>query len=166
MGDEKHILGFTNAELARIDPVSLNLRVAIGIPQLADLDIAMYQAIVDRYAYDIRLRVEQDEHHFHNNPAAWRNDINFFNLGIVCDYIDCDLGIQYREDQRELKSVRYTEPSDLFLNGLIDTKRGTCGNMAVLHQAIGWRLGWPVSLACADSQPVPAVRQRASTAQR
>jgi hypothetical protein len=28
---------------------------------------------------------------------------------------------------------------------------GTCGNMAALHVALGWRLGWPLSLACAGS---------------
>ena len=45
----------------------------------------------------------------------------------------------------------YTDPSDLFLNGVIDTRRGTCANMAALHVALGWRLGWPVSLACVAS---------------
>jgi hypothetical protein len=33
----------------------------------------------------------------------------------------------------------------------MDTRRGTCGNMAALHVALGWRLGWPVSLACVQS---------------
>ncbi len=29
---------------------------------------------------------------------------------------------------------------------MIDRRRGTCGNIAELHYAIEWRLGWPVSL--------------------
>jgi hypothetical protein len=33
----------------------------------------------------------------------------------------------------------------------MDTRRGTCANMAALHVAIGSRLGWPVSLACVRS---------------
>jgi len=33
----------------------------------------------------------------------------------------------------------------------MDTRQGTCGNMATLHVALGWRLGWPVSLACVRS---------------
>jgi hypothetical protein len=61
------------------------------------------------------------------------------------------LNIRYREDQRNLTRVLYTDPSDLFLNGVIDTRRGTCGNMATLHVALCWRLGWPVSLACVGS---------------
>ena len=151
MSDEKHILGFTDAELARIDPVSLNLRVAIGVPQLADLNIARYQGIVDGWTNEVSGWFKHFESQFHENPVSWRNDIHFFNLGVLCRYVENRLGIQYKEDQRDLKSVQYTDPSDLFLNGVMDTRRGTCGNMAALHQAIGWRLGWPVSLACANA---------------
>jgi regulator of sirC expression with transglutaminase-like and TPR domain len=73
----------------------------------------------------------------------------FFRLGMLCWYVDEVLGVRYREDQQYLESVSYIDPSDLFLNGVMDTRRGTCGNMAALHVAIGWRLGWPVSLAMA-----------------
>jgi hypothetical protein len=151
MTDVQHFIGSTHAELARIDPVLLNLSVAIGVPQIAELDIPAYQRTVDGYAKDVVGWIKHFEPQFHAKSEYWRNDINFFNLGILCQYIERKLGIQYKEDQREATSVRYTDPSDLFLNGLIDTKRGTCGNMAVLHQAIGWRLGWPVSLACANA---------------
>jgi hypothetical protein len=37
----------------------------------------------------------------------------------------------------------------IFLNGAIDSRQGTCANMAALHVALGWRLGWNVSLALA-----------------
>ncbi len=37
------------------------------------------------------------------------------------------------------------------LNGVIDTRRGTCGNMAALYVAMAWRMRWPVSLACVNS---------------
>ncbi len=67
---------------------------------------------------------------------------------MVCQYIDLELGISYRPDQRDVTSIHYTDPSDLFLNGIIDTGLGTCGNMSALHVAFGGRMGWPVSLAC------------------
>src|SRR5262249_15164134 len=133
----------------RVDPVALNLAVASAVPSLAAVDIPHAQSLVDRWADEIAVRLREDEPYFHQNPAAWRNDINFFNLGVVCQYVECELGVQYREDQRDARAVRYTDPSDLFVNGVIDSRRGTCGNMAVLHLAIGWRLGWPVSLAAA-----------------
>lgn len=65
--------------------------------------------------------------------------------------MELEVGIQYNPDQREAKGILYTNPSDLFLNGVIDTREGTCGNMAALHLAFGWRMGWPVSLACVNS---------------
>jgi hypothetical protein len=125
--------------------------VAAGIPRLADLDISRYQATVDGWADEVRKWLTHFEPQFHENPVAWRDDIHFFQLGVMCRYVENRLGVQYKEDQRDATSVRYTDPSDLFLNGVMDTRRGTCGNMAVLHLAIGRRLGWPVSLACAGA---------------
>ena len=52
------------------------------------------------------------------------------------------------EFQKDLEQVFYTDPSDLFLNGVMDTRRGTCANMPTLYVVLAWRLGWPVSLAC------------------
>ena len=147
--DDRQLLSLSNTELGRTDPVVLNLCVASAIPSLAGLDIPRYRGLVDGWAGEVAARVREDEPIFHRDPNAWRNDINFFRLVVLCQYIECELGVQYREDQRDAKSVRYTDPSDLFLNGVIDTRRGTCGNMAALHLAIGWRLGWPVSLAAA-----------------
>jgi hypothetical protein len=72
-------------------------------------------------------------------------------LGVAHYVLENEAGIAYKEDQRTESTVWYTNPSDLFLNGVMDTRRGTCGNMAALHVAIGWRLGWPVSLACVRS---------------
>lgn len=46
------------------------------------------------------------------------------------------------------RAVTYRGPEDVFLHGLIDKRLGSCANMAALQLAIGWRLGWPVSLCC------------------
>jgi hypothetical protein len=136
-----------DADLARVDPVEVNLVVARGIPSLAGLDIPRYQAAADGWAEEVAAELPRQEGHFWCRPRDWKGDMNFFRLGVLCWYIDERLGVAYREDQRHLKSVRYTDPSDLFLNGVMDTRRGTCGNMAALHVALAWRLGWPVSLA-------------------
>lgn len=149
---DRHLLAMTPEELDAVDPVAMNLLVAKGIDQLSDLDIAKYQQIVDRWTDDFRSRcLPYWEQFFHESPDDFRNDLRFFRLGMICQYIDLELGIAYQPEHRELVSVLYTNPSELFLNGLIDTKYGTCGNMAALHVAIGWRLDWPVSLACVNS---------------
>lgn len=70
---------------------------------------------------------------------------------MLAGYMGKHLGLAYIPEQRQSKAVWYTNPGDLFLNGLIDTKQGTCANMPVLHVAMARRLGWPVSLACVHS---------------
>jgi hypothetical protein len=151
MTDYRQLLACSDDELARVDPVAMNLLVAKSIPSLADLDIPRYQELADRWAADVYRRLPGAEKVFRQTPWEWKNDVNFFRLGVLCGYLDREAGIAYNEDQRDGGPVFYTDPSDLFLNGVMDRRRGTCGNMAALHVAIGRRLGWPVSLACAKS---------------
>jgi len=145
------LLACSDAELARVDPLVLNLLVAKSVPILADIDIQHYQRQADLWAEDVRRRLPAAEMVFRRSPRDWKDDVNFFRLGVLCGYLEHEAGIAYIEDQRYATAVYYTDPSDLFLNGVMDTRRGTCGNMAALHVALGWRLGWPVSLACVRS---------------
>jgi hypothetical protein len=140
------LMSRSDAELARTDPLVMNLLVARGIPSLAQLNIDPYRRKADHIAADIQRRLPSDEREFWKTPEDWANCIHLFRLGVMCQYLDQDVGIAYKEDQRELKQVSYTDPNDLFLTGVLDTLRGTCGSMAELHLALGWRLGWPVSL--------------------
>lgn len=142
----------TDAELATVDPVAMNLVVAKGIPTLAELDIGRYQRIVDDWVADFLVRcLPRWTPYFHAAPQDFKDDIRYFYLGMVCQYLELEIGIEYKQDQRDVEAILYTDPLDLFLNGLIDTREGTCANMATLQMAFGWRLGWPVSLACANS---------------
>jgi hypothetical protein len=143
------LIDLSDAELAKTDPLAMNLTVAREIPRLARLDIEHYRRTVNGWALDLARRLPGAEMEFRKTPQDWRSDLAFFRLGFLCWYVDEVLGIRYREDQKKLLSVFYPDPCDLFLNGVIDTRRGTCGNMSALHVAVGWRLGWPVSLACA-----------------
>ena len=145
---ERSLLAHSNDELKLVDPLVMNLLVARGIPSLAKLNIFSYEQKLLEWSNAIRHGLREVEHQFHQTPWHWKNDINFFRLGYLCYYVDEVLGIRYRDDQKALKTVRYIDPNDLFLNGVIDTKQGTCANMAALHVALGWRLKWPVSLAC------------------
>ncbi len=151
MTDYRQLLTCSDAEFARVDPLVMNLLVAKSIPSLADLDISRYQRLADHWADEVRKRLPGAEQVFWQTPWEWKNDVNFFRLGVLCGYLEHEAGIAYNEDQRYATTVSYTDPSDLFLNGVMDTRRGTCGNMAALHVALGWRLGWPVSLACVRS---------------
>lgn len=148
---DRSLLAYGNDELKLIDPLVMNLLVAKGIPSLANLNIFSYEQKLHEWSNAVRHGLHNSEHQFHETPWHWKNDLNFFRLGYLCYVVDEVLGIHYRNDQKNLKQVRYSDPNDLFLNGVIDTKQGTCANMAALHVALGWRLKWPVSLACVGS---------------
>jgi hypothetical protein len=94
------------------------------------------------------------EAQFRRTPHKWNDDIRFFRVGMLQGFLGHELGLRYIDEQKHATAVRYADPSDLFLNGLIDTKQGTCGNMPVLHVAMARRMGWPVSLACAKSHQI------------
>ena len=151
MTDYRQLLAYADADLARVDPLVMNLLVAKSIPCLSELDIPFYERMADQWVEDIQQRLPAAERVFQLTPQIWKNDVNFFRLGVLCGYLEHDIGVAYNEDQQYLNDIFYTNASDLFLNGVMSTRRGTCANMATLHVAIGWRLGWPVSLASVKS---------------
>jgi hypothetical protein len=155
MYDEPGLFGQSDAELARVDPLEMNLVVAKGIPALAKLDILHYKWRRDKWANAIKRKLPGWDNEFWKTPQDWDNNIHELRTGMVCHFVHHDLGVRYKEQQRDVASISYTEPGDLFLNGVMDTRRGTCGNMAALHVALGWRLGWPVSLALAGWHCIP-----------
>ncbi len=144
-------LAYSDEALAGVDPVVANLVVAKGIPALSGLDIGRYVRLADEWAADLQSKMPAEEAEFRRAPGDWRNDIDLFRLGLVCWYVDEVLRVAYREDQRNAIMVLYKDPTDLFLNGVMDTRRGTCANLALLHVVLGRRIGLPVSLACLRS---------------
>jgi hypothetical protein len=146
------LLALPDADLERVDVVILNLAVARGIDSLKELDVKKYTEVVDGWTRMFsRWYPEAERRNFRKAPERWRNDIRFFRVGALAGFLGSEIGTTYIREQRDLEKVVYTNPSDLFLNGVIDTKRGTCGNLAALHVAMARRMGWTVSLACAAS---------------
>ncbi len=144
-------LAVDDSTLEQSDLVEINLTLASGIPGLESLDIDRYVNIVDDWTDQFRRQLPDMERMFRATPERWKNDIGFFRVGMLMGFLGHVIGITYIEEQKHAQSVRYTDPGHLFLHGLIDTKQGTCGNMAALHVAMCRRMGWPVSLACARS---------------
>jgi hypothetical protein len=145
------LLGLASDALDSVDPLVMNLVVAKKIPCFADLNVGRYVRLADRWAGDIRERLPGAEARFWQSPADWKNDVRFFRLGIVCWYADEVLGITYPDELADAEERLYVDPMNVFLNGLMDRRCGSCASMPVLHVALGWRLGWPVSLACAGN---------------
>jgi hypothetical protein len=146
------LLSLTESELSEIDPLAINLAVARAIPGLEAICVEPYQRMVNIWVHDFATKFLPDcERTFYSNPAAYKNDLDFFRLGAISHYVEHELGIEYLQDQRNSKPVLYTNASDVFMNGLLETRQGTCGNMAALQLAFAWRMQWPVSLTCVHS---------------
>jgi hypothetical protein len=145
------LMALSNAELEKVDIVGMSVAVAREIPGQENLDYQHYREIVDGWTDQFRRWMPTAEANFLNSPQQWRGDINFFRLGLLATYLTRERGVRYDEkysqDQKEGKNSKYKEPGAVLVHGLIDTLRGTCATMPVLHVAIGRRLGWPVSLA-------------------
>ena len=153
------LIALSDAELEKVDIVQMNIAVAREIPGLEKLDCAAYRKTVDTWTDQFRRWLPTVEHAFKEAPAKYKNDISFFRIGMLAQFLDEHVGIAYVEQQKQdqkrgVKEVWYTDPGHLLLHGLIDTKRGTCGTMPGLHVAIARRMGWPVALACAKSHYV------------
>jgi len=142
------LLALSDAEFEAVDLVEVNLAVARGIPSLKDLDVPRYCDIVGEWTAAFRKFLPGAERQFQQTPHKWKNDVHFFRVGMLAGFLGHDIGIRYVEDHKQAGAVYYTNPGELFLNGLIDTKQGSCGNMAALHVAMARQMGWPVSLAC------------------
>ena len=148
------LLALDDTELEQVDLVLANLAVARDVRALNDLNISCYCQIVNEWTAQFREWLPSVETFFRKSPTTWSNNIQFFRAGMLQHFLCHEIGVEYNPDERHATSVRYTNASDLFLNGVIDTKVGTCGNLAALHVAICRRMGWPVSLACVKNHQV------------
>ena len=147
-------LALPDEDLEKADLVELNLAVAREIPAFHDIDVSRYWQIVTQWSQQFAQRLPELERMFKKTPWKWKSDMRFFRVGMLRGFLGHTIGLRYIEEQKDATQVQYTDPGHLFLNGLIDKKQGTCGNMPTLHVAICRRLGWPVSLACAKSHLV------------
>jgi hypothetical protein len=144
-----HAAALADSVLETVDIVLLNLVVAADVPALNGLDIDACKRVVDSWTDQFRLQLPRMEERFHDTPECWKNDIRLFRVGMLQGFLGHSIGMRYVEQHKDLSAVHYTNPSDLFLNGLLETRAGTCASMAVLHVAMSRQMGWPVSLACA-----------------
>lgn len=139
------LVAMTNDELASIDPVIISLVVAKGIPSFADLRTQDYVQAVDAWAAQIRNDTNRHSYRFNQDPSAFNNSMADFKISWLASDINSLFQVDY-----DVLDFDFSDPSNLFLNGIVDRRRGTCVSMPMLYVAIGWRLGYPIKLV-----PVP-----------
>jgi len=129
----------SDAELAKLDPLVMNLIVARGIPGLDHLDIGWYSSIVDSWAQRINAANLAAEPTSHDDPT-YRVSREFWMAGGMAVMLAGPaFGTRYTTEHLDAE-----HPEQQFVYGVIDQRMGTCASMPVLYMAIGYRLGWPI----------------------
>ena len=140
----RDLVAMSDAELEAMDPLVMNMVVAKGVPELAGIDFASYAKVVDGWAERIGMGVRFGEVEAARTSPAYKADPDIWRAGSMAIALaSTDVGIGYSRD------VMLSNHADLFVPGLIDTKRGTCSNMPVLYMAVAHRLGWPLKAVVA-----------------
>ncbi|PIQ87558.1 MAG: hypothetical protein COV74_00355 [Candidatus Omnitrophica bacterium CG11_big_fil_rev_8_21_14_0_20_45_26] len=103
-----------------------NVALLLAKEAFPDLDVKKYSDQIDQMVKDIRKL----------NSGSTDPD---FRIRSINTYFYLDKGIHYDKDDqygRELKNR--------FLNGILDTKSGSCATMPLLYLAVAQRLGYPI----------------------
>jgi regulator of sirC expression with transglutaminase-like and TPR domain len=108
-------------------------KIDIGIVSLTlakefypDLDIEAYSAQIDAMAKNVKLLTR-----YSTDPD--------FRIRALNSYLYKVEGIQY-----DLTDPLGKKPENRYLNGILDTKKGSCVTMPLLYLAIAQRLGYPI----------------------
>jgi hypothetical protein len=119
----------------------MSLVVAKRIPAFADLDIETYVNAVDSWAEEVRRDTERHWYRFERAPEKFDHSEADFKIAWLASDINQLFEVDY-----DVLDFDYSDPSNLFINGIVDRRRGTCVSMPMLYVAIGWRLGYPIKL--------------------
>lgn len=133
----------TEAALASLDLVEVNLACAWGLPGTEVSDSQVYVRTRDRWAEWVDNKTNRSPH-FRQHPEQYENSWSVFRVHALIAVLQRDFGVYYNpacmaEDAR-LSSV------DVFLHGVLLGKGGTCASLPVLITAVGRRLGYPLRL--------------------
>jgi regulator of sirC expression with transglutaminase-like and TPR domain len=108
-------------------------RIDIGIAALTlakevypSLDVNAYSAKIDRMVEEARI------------ITRGRTDPDY-RIRALNTYLYKSTGLQY-----DLSDPYVEKPENRYLNGILDTKKGSCVTMPLLYLAIAQRLGYPV----------------------
>jgi len=135
------LLASSDPELERVDPLIMNLAVAQGLPEFANLDVDCYARQLDAWAGEIKHDTERHYYRFVEKPEDFKHSEIEYKISWLASDINAVFKIDY-----DLEDFDAARPENLFLNGLVDRKVGTCVSMPLLYVALGWRLGYPIKL--------------------
>lgn len=134
-----------------IDLGLVNWLIAADLPEFAGLEREGYFKQLDAVTEQVRQtikRMEQVAIARGESPASPRTRCAIFcNAIIKLQFAYADEFRLERITPEQMKAL-YANPDNIFLAGLLRTKRGSCVSMPLVYLAIGQRLGLPLHLVC------------------
>lgn len=149
----EELLSLSPTELERVDIGRMNLICANsafegGHPELTQL---LHQ--LDDWAKTVKIAEQKYKPTFNRNPARYDNSYAKFKAVNLILTIKEDFKCRYQSSlitSGEVSKVNsplfFKNPHDIFISGLLKSRRGTCSSYAPLIVALGRRLGYPLYL--------------------
>lgn len=147
------LASLSDAELERVDIGRMNLICAMEASQAQNFELNKWVKMLDAWAEHIKKAEQRFKPTFVRNPARYDNSYAKFKAVNLVLTLKEDFHCRYQMSlvqSGELENWNspkfFKNPSDVFLLGLLDKRRGTCTSYAALIVAIGRRLGYPLYL--------------------
>ena len=139
------LLRVDQAELQPVDLAQLNLACAVGLPGAQGLDIEACLRQLDDWAALIGQGTQRMLPEFQQAPDEFQESEGYFRILVMVTVLQRNIGVEYNQECMA-GPPDCTDSRNLFLHGLLETRRGTCLSMPVLYVVIARRLGYPVFL--------------------
>jgi hypothetical protein len=145
MLDWRELLMSPDEALARLDFLDVHLACATELPGVGRLNVDACRAEVNRLAQLVWTATEKYKGNYYANPGKHNNSRARFQALVLITVLQRDCGFHYNPaliDRCEF----FRDSRNLFLNGVLGTKKGTCASLPTLYLAVGRRLGYPLKL--------------------
>ncbi|MCI0642307.1 MAG: transglutaminase-like domain-containing protein [Gemmataceae bacterium] len=150
MGPWQELVGKSEAELAHVDLAAMNVACSAGLPGISNLEYPHYNKLLDAWAKSALREIKSHYPLFDIDPLSFQYSKNRYRLVGLITVLQRDLGLRY--DPRLIHSEDFfVDARNVFVQGVIDARKGTCSNLPVLVVSVGRRLGFPLRLVSAKS---------------
>ena len=147
------LLSLSPAELERVDIGRMNLICADAALDTVQTELSQLLCQLDTWAEVVKGAEEKYRPTFYRNPARYDNSYAKFRAVNLILTIKEEFRCRYQsslitsgEVSKVTSPVFFKNPNDIFISGLLHSRRGTCTSYAALIVAIGRRLGYPLYL--------------------
>jgi hypothetical protein len=143
----------TDDESAKLELAQANLLCSQGLPGSLSLDVDSIVETLESWAAHAKSETERHLYRFHQNPKEFGNSEPYFRSLMLVTVLQQDMGVSYNIELIQSGKMNdamslafFKDASDVFLNGAIAKRTGSCASMPVLVCAVGRQLGYPLKL--------------------